>query len=141
MISGIADTLNPLNAELELARPDALGRFSAVLDRKIEGPTFEPVELGEEQRVERDEEVYEAAEQLVASAFIAPLLAQLRDAAKQNNMFYGGSTEDLFGHQLDEQIADRVVKSSRFGLVDAVYREISGLPRGGDAAGRVNVRG
>ncbi|MEM6334029.1 MAG: rod-binding protein [Planctomycetota bacterium] len=73
-----------------------------------------------------DNELYEASQQLVASAFIAPLLQQVRDSAREGNMFYGGSTEDLFGHQLDQQLADRIVQSSRFPIVDAVYRQIGG---------------
>ncbi|MEM1208937.1 MAG: rod-binding protein [Planctomycetota bacterium] len=140
MISGLSMSTDSLDTELRMAQPDVLGKFSSVLDRHVGEPLFEPIELGEKAPAEWDEEVYEAAEQLVASAFIAPLLAQLRDSMKQNDMFYGGSTEDLFGHQLDEKIADDVVKSSRFGLVDAVYREISGLPRSGGAGG-VSVRG
>ncbi|MEM9252270.1 MAG: hypothetical protein AAGB29_07960 [Planctomycetota bacterium] len=144
MISGLAMSTDALDAELRLAQPGVLEKFSSVLDRKIGEPAFEPVELDEQAPAERDDEVYEAAEQLVASAFVAPLLAQLRASAKQNDMFYGGTTEDLFGHRLDSMIADGVVKSSRFGLVDAVYRQISGASRvapSGAVSGGVNVRG
>jgi hypothetical protein len=61
-------------------------------------------------------------------------------------MFYGGSTEDLFGHRMDEQLADRIVRSSRFPMVDAVYRQIAGAGGagggdGGALGGRVNTHG
>ena len=74
----------------------------------------------------RDEkqQVREAAEKLVASAFILPLLEQVREQKKENDPFYGGMAEDLFGAQMDTMLADDLVKGSRLPLVDGIYQQI-----------------
>jgi len=148
MIESLTNSLNPAGLGSFNATPDPEQRFASILDRQIDSPIKAPVELGEAERNQRDEEVYEAAQQLVSSAFVAPLLAHAREIAKQNDMFYGGSTEDLFGQRMDQMLADKIVASSRFPMVDAVYREITTRGRGwrGDAAqpavgGRVNTHG
>lgn len=73
----------------------------------------------------RPEEIRDAAEKLVASAFIMPLLEQVRESAKENDLFYGGTGEDLFGQQMDTQLADNIVHSSRLPIVDAVYQQFA----------------
>jgi len=148
MIESTANSLNPIGLGSLTATPDPEQRFASLLNRQLDSPIKAPVELGGSRSPEPDDEVYEAAQQLVASAFVAPLLAQAREIAKENDMFYGGSTEDLFGQRMDQMLADKIVSSSRFPLVDAVYGEITSRGRGwrGDGAqpavgGRVNTHG
>lgn len=72
-----------------------------------------------------------AAEQLVSSSFIRPLLEQLRNEPLRSELFHGGLTEDIFASQLDTILADRITRVSGFGLVEAVYRRImSGAGQG-----------
>jgi len=71
----------------------------------------------------------EAAEQLVASAFILPLLTQLRNDPFKSELLHGGRGEQMFGQQLDTVIADRIVKKSNLPIVDSLYRSITHQPR------------
>lgn len=67
----------------------------------------------------------EAAEKLVASALVAPLLGELRDQPLDTKLFHGGFAEDAFRGQMDTLLADEIVKSSRFPIVDRIYRDIT----------------
>jgi len=69
-------------------------------------------------------QVREAAEQLVASALVLPLLSAVREQPLDANLFDGGQAEKIFGQRLDTILADRVVKSARFGVTDAVIRSM-----------------
>jgi Rod binding domain-containing protein len=66
------------------------------------------------------EQVREAAEQLVASAFIVPVLASMRETSKAAGPFAPGTVERRFGPLLDQHLADRITQASRFTLVDAI---------------------
>ncbi len=82
----------------------------------------------------------EAAEQLVATTLVSPLLAELRTQPLDAKLFHGGFAEDAFRQQLDTALADEIVKSSRFPLVDRIQAQITRraeLQRGE----RVNVHG
>jgi Rod binding domain-containing protein len=70
------------------------------------------------------EKVRAAAEQLVASTFILPLLAQMRDSPFKSELLHGGKGEDAFGAQLDTQFADRIVQSGNFKLVDQIEQQM-----------------
>ncbi len=74
------------------------------------------------QRTER--EARDAAEQLVASAFVLPMLQQMREDPFRVGLMDGGSGEDLFGQQLDTLLADRIVKGANLPLVDSIYQDI-----------------
>jgi len=71
-----------------------------------------------------ESEVRKAAQQLVASTFVLPLLKQVRNDPFKNELFHGGSAEETWGAQLDTTIADRITARSNFPMVDAVYRSI-----------------
>lgn len=66
------------------------------------------------------EELKAAAEQLVSTAFIQPLLAQMRDDPFKVDMFHGGRGEQIFGQQLDTLISERVTSSANFPVVDSI---------------------
>ena len=73
----------------------------------------------------RDEQAYEAAQKLIASALVTPLLSELRDQPLDAKLFDGGFGQDAFRQQLDTHIADALVKKSRFPIVDKVYEAIT----------------
>lgn len=62
----------------------------------------------------------EAAEQLVSSAFISPVLGAMRDNTMAEGPFAPGDVERRFGPLLDQHFADRIVAGSRFSLIDTI---------------------
>jgi Rod binding domain-containing protein len=66
-----------------------------------------------------------AAEQLVATAFIAPILARMRASVFAEAPFAPSAAERRFGPLLDQHLADRIVHASRFPLVDEVARRLT----------------
>jgi len=68
----------------------------------------------------------EAAEELVATAFIKPLLSQMRETSQATGPFAPTNVEKQFAPMLDSIIAQQIVRSGRFGLVDAVARQMQG---------------
>lgn len=76
----------------------------------------------ESSRAPANDEAREAADQLVATAFILPLLEQARNDPFKSEMFHGGRGEQIFGQQLDVIFADAITKSANFGISDALVR-------------------
>ena len=68
--------------------------------------------------------VRQAAEQLVATTLVQPLLAAVRNDPFKSELFHGGLAEDMFGSQLDTLISERITKATRLPIVDAVYDKI-----------------
>jgi Rod binding domain-containing protein len=78
--------------------------------------------------IDRDAQIREAAEQLVATTFILPLLQQIRSDPFKSDLFHGGFAEDAFGQQLDTILADRIAQRTGgpgTSIADAVYRSIN----------------
>ena len=73
----------------------------------------------------KDAQAREAAQQLVASALVLPLLEEARSEPTDAKLFHGGLAEDSFRSQLDGILADRIVKSERFPLVDRIYEHVT----------------
>ena len=76
---------------------------------------------------DREDRVRTAAEQFVSSAFLAPLLALVRDASISEGPFSPGAAERRFGPMLDQHLADRVVQSGNFPLVTKLEEHMRGL--------------
>ncbi len=74
---------------------------------------------------EESQTIRTAAEQLVATTFINPMLAKMRDDPFKSDLFHGGRGEEVFGQQLDTMYSDRIVSSTDFAIVDAVYDRIA----------------
>ena len=70
----------------------------------------------------------EAAAQLVASAFIVPVLASLREGPFLEAPFAQSLAEKQFGPLLDQQIADRITMAANFPLVDLIVDRLLGPP-------------
>lgn len=95
--------------------------------------------LEKAQRGESPEEALRKdAERFIAGALVYPVLKQLRETNNAAAPFAPGEAEKSFGWMFDQHIADEIVSSQNFPLVDAVMRtirpagETSGGP--GDAA-------
>ena len=74
---------------------------------------------------ERSEQLRTAAEQLVATTFVQPMLAKMREDPFKTDLFHGGQAEEIFGQQLDTIYSERIVAKSNFSIVDAVYKMIA----------------
>ncbi|MHC4976421.1 MAG: hypothetical protein ACYTF7_07425 [Planctomycetota bacterium] len=71
-----------------------------------------------------------AAEELVAMTFVQPILSQMREMNNAAPPFAPGVAERRFGAMWDAEIAQRLVRSEGFGLVDAVARDVLSKARG-----------
>lgn len=67
-----------------------------------------------------ENEAREAAKGLIASAFLVPVLASVRESSFAVGPYAPTTTERRFGPILDQQIADRVMQGTNFALVDAI---------------------
>lgn len=80
-----------------------------------------------EQAKARTMDLREAAEQFVSTALINPLLAEAQDDPFKSDLFHGGFAEDAFMQQFNQIIADRMSQRMGLPIVDAIYRDLSGV--------------
>lgn len=66
------------------------------------------------------EEAREAAGQLVASAFIIPFLASVRENSFGEGPFAPNIVERRFGPVMDQHVADQIMRGTNFDLVDTI---------------------
>ncbi len=64
------------------------------------------------------------AEQLVAVALVQPVLKEMRENSHAAPPFAPNQAERTFRGMMDAGFAQRLVKSQRWGLVDAVARRV-----------------
>ena len=103
-------------AEVDLtAGKRSQSRFEQMLDRVSQGPADLDLKAARE-----------AATQFVASAFILPVLASLRESSGADGPFAPGPAERRFGPLLDTHIADHVAEAARFPLVDTLVDRLIG---------------
>jgi len=108
----------PTPPATELARPRPTGdRFERELLAARE-------ELGG-LNPQRAKTLRKTAEQLVATTFIMPMLAKMREDPFKSDLFHGGQTEKIFGQRLDTIFSERIVSKADFSIVDAVYRSVA----------------
>jgi len=74
-------------------------------------------------------EAREAAEQLVAASLVSPVLKSLRESTGAAGPFAPGSGERMFRELQDAVLAQRLVKSAHWPLVDTLAQRM--LVRGG----------
>ncbi|MCP3904809.1 MAG: hypothetical protein GY715_14370 [Planctomycetes bacterium] len=72
----------------------------------------------------REEQAREAAENLVSSALVLPILAMVRENSRLEEPFAPGPAERRFGPMLDQQVADRIVRKANFPLVDRLADQL-----------------
>ncbi len=100
------------------------------LPDRASGVAFADV-LSDTNRTTDEATVREAATQLVSSAFLQPIFAQLRESSLAEGPFKAGAAERRFGPLLDSHLADHVAGATRFNLVDAIVNRL--MPTAGDS--------
>jgi Rod binding domain-containing protein len=109
-----------LGASSPRALPDALtGRqddFASVIARARKQIEDSPSS--------REAAAKESAREFVAVTLVQPLLKQLRDTSQAAAPFAPSGAERQFRSMLDAQMAQRIVRASNFGIVDAVARNL-----------------
>lgn len=130
MQTGIVDILAPKPLEASLP-----SRRTEQFERELTAAQAAPA-AGVRLAPGKQAELRQAAEQFVSSAFVLPLLAQMRDDPFRSDLFHGGQGEDAFQSQLDTILADRITRGARFPLVDTIVDKI--LSGYGARAGRAS---
>lgn len=74
----------------------------------------------------REEQARSAAQQLISTALISPVLSQMRQSTWAAAPFKPNQAERTFGQIYDATLAQRLVQSTRWPLVDAVARRMLG---------------
>ncbi len=70
-------------------------------------------------------ELRHAAEQLVGITCFQTLLQSAHNSTLKGEIGHGGRGEEMFTAQLDVILAERAAESSRFGLVDEIYKRMA----------------
>lgn len=87
----------------------------------------------------------QAAQQLVATTLVQPMLTQMNNDPFKTPMFHGGHGEEMFNQQLQTILGDRITAGANFPIVQTVYKQLmqrvkpeaaSGVPGAG-----INVHG
>ncbi|MFW6059102.1 MAG: hypothetical protein ACODAQ_02910 [Phycisphaeraceae bacterium] len=91
--------------------------------------TLEP---GEDEKQINEQEARQAAQQLVSSAFLQPMLKQMRESGFKTEYFGNDPGSDAFNQQLHTELADRIVQRMDLPIVDAVTRFVTQRAGGGD---------
>jgi hypothetical protein len=102
---------------LPISRPDA-GQKPLAL---INGRSLAPPEP-------RERRLRKSAQQLVGTALLMPVLEQMDQSSLQprSGPFARNIAEQRFGPMLHQHMADRIMQSRSFGLVDAVVHRLGG---------------
>lgn len=87
--------------------------FSSILSRARDNPAATP-----------EHRARTAAEQLISTALVQPIFKRLRDSNNAPAPFGPGKAEKTFGPMLDATLAQRMVTSQRWGLVDSLARRM-----------------
>jgi Rod binding domain-containing protein len=74
--------------------------------------------------ITKGESARSAAQELVAIAFVQPVLKQAREARAGEGPFGVTQAERQFGDMLDSMTAANIVKSSNWGLVDRLAQDM-----------------
>lgn len=81
--------------------------------------------LGRKIDVSDQRQLRQAAVQLTSQLFFAPLLAEVRKLPMGEKFGGGGRTEEVFGEQLDQRIADAVASRNPGGMVAKIARKLA----------------
>ncbi len=68
----------------------------------------------------------QAVDEVVGAAFYTPMLKMARDNPFKGKIGHGGRGEEIFGAQLDMELARRASHASTNGLGDAIFRRLEG---------------
>lgn len=98
------------SSTLTPARDDANRSFTEVLGKQVNAPQDQSPESA----------ATNAAQQLVAVALVQPILKQLRETSMAAAPFLPAQGEKQFQSLADAEIAQRIVRSKNFPLVDRI---------------------
>lgn len=76
-----------------------------------------------------DERARDAAQQLVATVLVEPILKQLRETSQAAPPFEPTDGEKQFRSMLDARLAHEITSGARFPLVDRLARDLRGSMR------------
>lgn len=119
------------SAEMLGARGSVLDQSAAAARtaeraRGLSGPNRPSGGVSFEKRLEA---AREAAGELVATAFVKPVLSEMRASSMAAAPFKPGTWEKRFGPVIDGMVAQELVGSSGWGLVDRLAERFVGLAR------------
>jgi hypothetical protein len=81
--------------------------------------------LGRKIDVSDQRQLRQAAVQLTSQLFFAPLLAEVRKSPLGEKFGGGGRTEEVFGEQLDQRMADAVASRNPGGMVGQIAKKLA----------------
>lgn len=85
-----------------------------------------PTEKIDEKKLNKDEKSLKSATEEFESIFIKMLLdAQDKTVDRENSMFYGGNSEDIYRSMLNSERAKDMSKTGEFGLAKMMYEQLS----------------
>lgn len=73
-----------------------------------------------------EKELKDKVAEFVAIAFLNPLMKMARESRGESKYFSGGQGEKVFGAQMDQEIAMQTAKNGGLGLVDVIYKQLTG---------------
>jgi len=87
---------------------------------------MKPTEKFDEKKLTKDEKSLKQATEDFESIFIKMLLdAQDKTVDRENSMFYGGNSEEIFRGMLNEERSKSIAKTGEFGLAKIMYEQLS----------------
>lgn len=93
--------------------------------------TFQPPSMAGASRERREAMLRHAVDEMVGVAFYGQMLKMSRQSALKGKIGHGGWGEDVFGAQLDAELARLAGQKSKSSLNEAVYRQLArGIDRG-----------
>jgi hypothetical protein len=116
--------------EADAAKAKKMAEAAGTMKKRAARPGETAIdEVNHEQTVDeaakRHAKAEKAAEGLVSNALILPILKQVRRSAfAQNDVFSGGNGEKAFGPEFDMQLSDRIAKSPRLGVKNALVARL-----------------
>lgn len=125
-------TPNPIGLSLNKSTGDRFAQDLSAAETGIRADGLDP---------KKKATLRESAEQLVATTFIMPMLAKMREDPFKSDLFHGGQTEEVFGQRLDTILAERIVSKADFPIVDAVYRSVAERAAKTDSTGATTNQG
>jgi Rod binding domain-containing protein len=100
--------------------------FLDILGKAAGAPASRAAGRGDTQP--REDRAREAAEQLVAQTFVLPMLKEMRQSNSAAPPFAPSQGEKQFRALMDAELAQRIVKASRFNLVQRLARDLLNVP-------------
>jgi len=86
--------------------------------------SLSPAQVASANPAQRRQMLRQAIDEVVGATFYGPMLKMARDNPFKGEFGHGGRGEEIFGAQLDMELARRASHASRNGLSDAIYRRL-----------------